>query len=189
MNVPLTAAHVNASSPQDTNDPESRRLSKLKAAADYAVVQNREACHRLLATSLASHSVTRQRAAAGAGVSRTRIDQWCGADDGAHGAIQIGRLLTLGQTSDRGREAVRSVLIALLAQLDPTPGEASPEIDLVDAIDSLHAEVGDVSRAWREAWADRTVTPAVASRLDRELADVVEAATAMRRELARNRGA
>lgn len=189
MNMPLKSHGVNASQDQDTDSAEDRRLAKLKSAANYTSVQARVLGHNLLATSLASHGINRRRAGAGAGVSKNRIDQWCGSDSNGHSSITIGRLLTLGQTSERGREAARSVLVALLSHLYPTPEAPDAERELPDLLDDLHAELGDVARAWREAWADRHVTPEEAARLDRELADVVDAATTMRLELARKRGA
>lgn len=123
MNVPLNGSHVNASH-DSTHDPVRRRLQALKKAAHYVSVQDREAAHRALATSLSSHGINREHAAAGAGVTKTMVDRWRGGDDNGHAGISIDRLLTIGHTSERGREAARSVLLSLLALLDPTPEPA-----------------------------------------------------------------
>jgi hypothetical protein len=181
-NVAFIGVDVNGHASEYEPSHEGPAVRRVRKPAAWTVEQCKAKAAQIVATALATAGLTRQSAADAAGVSRSMVDRWMGAD--MPRTMPIGRLLVMGSSSARGRDAARLILTSALAYLDgPDPIESCRT--LRDRIDDLHAEVGDVASVWRAAMVDGCVSASEARNLMREVHEVELACAKIRHEAAK----
>jgi len=136
----------------------------------YAVDQWRRTAARIAGVALASTGLSHRSAAALTGCTRSLVDRWT--SETFPRSIPLARILVLGTSGRRGREAAKAILVSAISHIEDEHEAPSPGPSLRDLVDVLRAEMGDVDIAWREAMADGTVDDKERARLIRELADV-----------------
>jgi hypothetical protein len=181
QNIAFIGSSVNHKQ-EDCHEGKTSEVRRSKKPATWTVEQCKTKAAQIVATAMATAGLTRHSAADAAGVSRSMVDRWIGGD--LLRTIPLGRILVLGCTSPRGRDAARLILTSALTYLDgPDPEECSRT--LRDKIDDLHAEIGDVAGVWRAAMADGVITTTEARSLMKEVHEVELACAKIRHEAAK----
>lgn len=178
-NVATLAAHVN----QPEAEQSCPQVSKVRKAATYTLDQACSTASGLVSVALAATGLSRRATADGSGVNRNLVDHWASADHPR--TMPLGRILALGMTSRRGREAAIAILAGALSHVKSVVSDVVPDRDLRGLVDDLHAEVGDLASEWRAAMRDGVVTAEERKTLAKEVADIERVLAALRHELAK----
>lgn len=164
------------------NPPTDRpAVAKTRRAADYAIAQAKATASSLTSVALAACGLSHRAAADASGVSRNNADWWCDIEHPR--TIPLGRVLTLGTTSRRGREAAVAILTGALSHVQTVAPQLSVARDLRGLVDDIHVEVGELAAEWRGAIADGEIDSKERAALCREIADVERVLATLRHEL------
>lgn len=149
-------------------EPTGRHLSPERRAAG-------ELASTLLDRALVSCGVSQAQVASAIGVCRERVRDWCDADK--EPAITLRDLVVvMRRLPTLGAELVR-------AQANLVDERRGPGLAPLAHVARVSAEAGDLARTVSEALADGDLDAAERERIDRELAHVISAAEAARRDL------
>lgn len=132
----------------------SSSVSRSRRAADYSVVQAERAAAQLLRASRMATG-TQDELSKAAGVSRARWQSWESEDEQT--TINIGRILAAAYTTQAGKAFAIDLLERVLDHVHREAGEPSG-LSIERLVDIAHAEMGELSIAWREARADGVIS-------------------------------
>lgn len=183
-NVATIRAECNAGhGQQDTDSASGPSVAKPRRAADYTVAQCKTVASRAFAIAMAAAGMSQRAAADAAGVSRNLATWWSDADHPR--TVPLGRLLTMAESSRRGRDVAMATLTAALSHVQHVSHITDRSRTLRDLMDDLHAEVGDVAAEWRAAMFDGAIDSEERRSLSEKLADVEMVLASLRHELGR----
>ena len=182
QNVATIRDDVNHTAQNDVPEPRPS-VATTRRAADYTIAQARATASSLVAVAFAAVGMSGRAAADSCGVARN-LAQWWGDTDHPR-TMPLGRILTMAQTSRRGREAAIAILAGALSHVQSLDVGLVPVRDLRGLVDDLHVEVGELACEWRAAMRDGVVDGKERKALAKEIADIERVLAALRHELAK----
>lgn len=169
---------------EDTAPSAGPSVAKPRRAADYTIAQCRGVASRAFSIALAAAGMSQRAAADAAGVSRNLATWWSDVDHPR--TVPLGRLLTMAESSRRGRDVAMATLTAALSHVQHASHITDRPRGLSDLMDDLHAEIGELAVEYRAANVDGVIDDDERKRLKAGLVDIERVIASLRRDLERN---